>query len=104
MRLAAPGARAQWRYLATAWPSAPRLHLWTALLEEVLEPRFRFTIRLRNRRHQRLDRIAACRIHAGNARQCMHDGEIGERCIPRDSIGKFEPFGEALALIDEISR
>ena len=59
-------------------------------------------IGLRDRRHQRLHRIARRRLHLGDARQRLHHREIGERRIAGDALRQFEALGEALAGLDQI--
>ena len=44
----------------------------------------------------------AGRIHFGDARQGLRDGEIGERRVLRDALGKLHAFAEAVACIDEV--
>ena len=63
-----------------------------------------FFLALRDRRRQCFGGEARGRIAAGNARQHVRDGEIRERRIAGDTLGEFDRFGQAGAVIDEILR
>ena len=85
--------------------SASMVHgLRRALLQERLEPRLGLVVALRDRRDQRLGQIAAGRIGFGDARQHVHDGEIGHRRIAGDALGELDALGEAGAGLHQVVR
>ena len=75
-----------------------------ALFQKRLQALLCFFLALRDRRRQRFGGEACGRIAAGNARQHVGDGEVRERRITGNTLGEFDRFGQAGAVIDEILR
>src|SRR5271163_1340790 len=100
------GARvaSEWVFAeVSVMPLAAR-DLGAALFQKIVEPPLRFTVALRDRRGQRLGGEAGSGVAAGDARQHMRDGKVGERCIGGDTLRELDGFGEPGAGLDEILR
>ena len=82
----------------------PRTTLGPRFSRNALQPLLRFFLALRDRGGQRLGGEAGGRVAAGDARQHMRDGEIGERRIAGNPLREFERLGHAGADVDEILR
>src|SRR4026209_1180656 len=75
-----------------------------ALLKKILQACFCLWIRLCNRRHKRLHRVSALRIHFGNAWQRMHYGKICEGRIAGNAVADLETLCETFACLHQIGR
>src|SRR4029077_874221 len=73
-----------------------------AFFQKRLHPRLRLVVALRDRRGERLGDETGRRIAAGDARQDMHHGVVGERRVAGDLVGKLKALGQPGAVVDQI--
>src|SRR5271154_1004370 len=76
--------------------SAPR-HFGAALFQKRLQARLGLFVALGDAGGERFGRKARRRIAAGNARQELHYGEVGEGRVAGDALRQLKTFGEPFA-------
>src|SRR5580704_2313147 len=74
----------------------------TAFFQKSFHPRLGLVVALRDRRGERLGGETGGGIAAGDARQDVHHGIVGERRIAGDLVGQFKTPGKTFAVIDQI--
>src|SRR5580658_4940600 len=74
----------------------------TTFFQKSFHPRLGLVVALRDRRGERLGGETGGGIAAGDARQDVHHGVIGERRIAGDLVGEFKTLGKTFAVVDEI--
>jgi hypothetical protein len=80
------------------------LHFGCAPFQEVVEPRLRGGITLRDASHQRLKQIPRRRRTFGDSRQHLHQREIVERRVASYLLRKFDTLLQSFAVWHDILR
>src|SRR5262249_46609470 len=90
--------------LISVGPASSPQRFRRALGEEILQAFLRLRVARRDRRHQGLHQVAARAVLLGDARQHVHDGEVGVRLVFGDALRELDRLGQAGARLDHVVR